>query len=493
MRCFDSSAGCGVAATAPCRLRCTTDFGESYGFAIPQCIARIENSADRPLHLKVEPAPPNGVVAAVTVTVPAKGSAEVPLRAAVGPLNGKIIKYFAVYQQDSEAAPLYLEARGFAMSALDDVRPRVEFGSVEAALEPMKEVLLSSHAAAHFRIERILEKPAQLDAQISPDGHTLRVSVRTDAEWGVLNDAIKLAIDKPHQKEAWVSVHAEIHGDIAPDANPVSLGLLAACREQMLQLTSLRNKNGGTFRVGALRVEGIEGTAETAACSPAAEDCKALRLKVFEWQAERLVRGKVIVDLPDQQNSLPIEFQGFLMGPQISQPTPASSAGEATPAATHEPARAATTATQESSPESESGRAVSQAEALPPPGTGPLLKWNVLDERVVHGYQVFRANAETGPFVLLNAPRFRSSPIANRVLPTSGATVRPRRARLTGTTSASSTTMGARKRLPRPYARRPSSPRENGTDAIKGFGERARPDARTGTLRSTWNASPAAP
>ena len=38
-----------------------------------------------------------------------------------------------------------------------------------------------------------------------------------------------------------------------------------------------------------------------------------------------------------------------------------------------------------------------------PPGKGPLLKWTIANSQAIHGFQIFRADAESGPFVLLNA------------------------------------------------------------------------------------------
>ena len=39
---------------------------------------------------------------------------------------------------------------------------------------------------------------------------------------------------------------------------------------------------------------------------------------------------------------------------------------------------------------------------MPPPGTGPLLKWTVANGASIHGFQVFRSGNDNGPFVLLN-------------------------------------------------------------------------------------------
>jgi hypothetical protein len=37
-----------------------------------------------------------------------------------------------------------------------------------------------------------------------------------------------------------------------------------------------------------------------------------------------------------------------------------------------------------------------------PNGRGPLLKWSVVNDDGVHGYQIFRSAMESGPFLLLN-------------------------------------------------------------------------------------------
>jgi hypothetical protein len=54
-----------------------------------------------------------------------------------------------------------------------------------------------------------------------------------------------------------------------------------------------------------------------------------------------------------------------------------------------------------------------------PSGEGPLLKWTIAQQASVHGYQVFRSDAETGPFTLMapnliNVVDNGSGPVAYR-------------------------------------------------------------------------------
>ncbi len=44
-----------------------------------------------------------------------------------------------------------------------------------------------------------------------------------------------------------------------------------------------------------------------------------------------------------------------------------------------------------------------------PAGRGPLLKWSVAHEGAVYGYAIYRADAESGPFVRVSKETLRTS------------------------------------------------------------------------------------
>lgn len=376
-------------------------FGEAYAFADANCTAHIVNSSDAPLHLIISPTLEGDSVEQSDVIVPAHGEVAVALNLAIGNRAGKLKRYFRVQAANDQGAKEYLEATGFVMTALDAPRPNVDFGSVatNSAENIEKTLTLDSHDTASFRIERVLERPAAVDAEIAPGHKTLRVRLRPDAPWGVLDGVIKLAIDTPHQKQAWIGVHGKLHGDVVPDANPVSLGILPAHREQLLKLTELHRTDGKKFAVGNPRLEGMKGEAELVDCAPKARGCKTLRLKVSDAQPAGMVRGKIFVPLPDLRRDLAIDVEGFFQTDQAAQGTSGDGAKGGHARMVEVP-----TSPEESPEESKASAKPPVFPELPPPGAGPLLKWSVLDERVVYGYQVFRADAEQGPFVLLNVP-----------------------------------------------------------------------------------------
>lgn len=380
------------------------NFGETYAFATAECTAHIDNNSEQRLELRIAPAPRKDDVQDQVVVIPPKGRASVSLRAPVGNRVGRVLNYFSVHQEGSDAAPVYLEAHGFAMTALDDIWPSVDFGSVEATSGTTREISLSSRETSGFGIERVLQSPPQLDVRIGPDGRTLHLTLRKDASWGVLSGLIKLAIDSPRQKEAWVAVRGQVHGDVAPDGNPVSLGLLEVGREHLMQLTTLRSATGKPFELGELRVEGLKGGVVTADCIPPAVGCKVLRVNISSAQPEGMVRGKVLVEFPKQRKTLPIDFQGFFRGNDLTLPVSDSekaASGDAEAVIDTTTASGSTVTVNTPVAAKNAGPVPPEP---PPPGEGPLLKWSIADERSVYGYQVFRADREEGPFVLLNVP-----------------------------------------------------------------------------------------
>jgi hypothetical protein len=53
---------------------------------------------------------------------------------------------------------------------------------------------------------------------------------------------------------------------------------------------------------------------------------------------------------------------------------------------------------------------IGAANLAPPAGEGPLLKWSVAHENLVYGYLVYRADAESGPFLRINKEMIRAEP-----------------------------------------------------------------------------------
>ncbi len=377
-------------------------FGEVHAFARAECVARIDNPGGAPVRVKVELAGTATGSVAHEVSVPARGSVYVPLKVDVGDRSGELARFFTVSEaaEVDDALPRYLKASGFALSALDELDPRIEFGVVEAGSAPSRQLGLSSRETANFRITKVLDKPPQLDVKIADDGRSIVAAIRKDAAWGVLSGVIELGIDTPRQREAWVAVEGLIRGGVQPSQNPAQFGLLEGGREHTVSVTTLDAVNEGMFESARLDVEGIDATAKLVPCVPSAKGCRAVELTISAAQAMGPTTGTITVHFPTVEQSLRIAVRGAMRRPEresakeIADIFAKRRLAEQGEGNRHNAAK----------PVEEPDRAEHSQESAQPPGEGPLLKWRVLDERSVHGYQIYRADLESGPFVLLSTP-----------------------------------------------------------------------------------------
>ncbi len=300
---------------------------------------------------------------------------------------------------------------------------------------PERRIELSSHDGADFRILRVTGKPDAVEATIAPDGRTLDVKLRKDAPWAVLDDYVKLAIDTPYQKQAWVRVTGDIHGAVAPKRNPVSLGFVAPGKHRQVAF-DLTHAEGKSFRVGTMTLDGFKGRATARDCEPAKLGCKSVMLHISDDQKPGVVRGTLTIELPDAGRNLAVKVWAILQAaqsPETAQREAKNSVTEASNKksnASPQPAKAAianavegsrkspspehaVTLAGESRTKSGAPQASKRAPAPmepPPPGTGPLLKWSTSDEGSVHGYQIYRSDSKNGPFVLQDRKTIRAHP-----------------------------------------------------------------------------------
>ena len=382
--------------------------GEIYAFSHAECRITLHNADEHPLAVQLSTQA--ATVAPTSITVPAKGSAEVLVSIDVGDNAGRIDRGVRVHPERGADATAWV--RGFALSALDTPHPQVDFGTVQLAAKPVeKTVELVSHDAAEFRIVRVLDHPEGIDVSIDPNGHTLHVRPREDIPLGILDGDIKLSIDTPHQHEAWVHVSGDVHGDITIENNPYWFGSLEAGTRRTV-LIPLKSRAGRDFRVGAVRLEMVKGSVDVVPCEPAASSCKAIRLVFDDAQRAGLTRAKLDVELPDLHRHINVRIWGILQ----NSATPAAERGmmpmpqdadisapwtEGIVDSVNAPVYAVPT----DDPLDAAHGPPPPTEA--PPGDGPLLKWGAADEAGAYGYQVFRADAESGPFVLQNAQVIR--------------------------------------------------------------------------------------
>jgi hypothetical protein len=378
----------------PCEV-----IGARYQFAKVDCSIELRNLGDKPITVSAGEAKFSWdrIAAEKVVVAPHSTSylqTQVDLRNEQGPT-----RHVFRFKTDEPGQPIRgSEVRAMVLNVLDQNKPLLDFGVVRPSQGKLPElsISLSSREVKDFQIVGLLSKPAWLDVTIDKDGHTVHGRVLPNVPWGFVHDEfIKVKINAPQQPEAWINVSAQVIGDVASDGNPFQLGLLRTNAEHDIQirLTSPTNKE---FELGKLDVERIKGTASAANCAPASKTCKIVHLKVSNDQGAGKLDGVLKVELPGYERALSIELTGMLLSPD-------------TPVHKMEDLLEQSAKGGESRSTSPSSIQLSTAlkssvrkEDPPPSGNGPLLKWAVAHQGTTYGYVIYRAEAESGPFLRIN-------------------------------------------------------------------------------------------
>lgn len=385
-------------------------FGERYAFSRFDCRVTLHNADSKPLHVELDGR--GMTVNPSAFDIPAKGSVEASVQGDIGNMSGRF--EWALRVHSDRAADTKVWVRGFAMNVLDNPRAAIQFGDVDATSKATETLELTSHEVADFRIEKVLSHPDGLDVTVDPDGRTLRAKLSDGAPLGVIDGEIKLALDTPNQREAWVHVHADVQGDVAIESNPFWFGDVAVGSSGGA-LVPLKSATGKPFRIGAVKLGIAEGKTEIVPCEPAVEGCKAIRVVFADTQRIGATRATLEVELPDQHRRMNLRLWGMVHDakagvasdggpmPQVTTSDLSAPWTEGIVDSVNAPVYAVP---QLDDPMDVSGGPPPPTE--PPAGTGPLLKWATANEKGVYGYQVFRGESQTGPFVLQNAAVLRT-------------------------------------------------------------------------------------
>ena len=401
---FTLAAALGAAPTSSNLAISPCDAGEHYQFEIVECPIELKNLGKTPLHVsKARTRFAWDSVDSGTIVVPPNGVAYLNAKVDVRESEGRTVRPFAFEVDEPGNTRRGSEVRVFALSVLDQAKPTLDFGAVKIEDEmPERSITLSSREAANFRITGVESKPDWLDVHIGDDGRTVVAKLKPSAPFGVIhhNDFVKLKINAPQQKEAWVAIEAQLLGDVVADGNPFQLGLLRKGTKHEF-LIRVSSRSGKPVKLGAVTLESIKGTAALEPCTPASPSCQLVRVAVSDENPASKLEGLLKIELPEAGKPLPIELVGML----INADTKIHSMDEvmAQSGAQSQTEKPASGVNLQSAIKS----AFREAEP-PPPGTGPLLKWSAAHQEAIYGYVIYRADAAAGPFLRVNKEIIRT-------------------------------------------------------------------------------------
>ena len=383
------------------------DIGEVYAFNASRCEFALRNNGDKPIRiLKVMSGVAGDSVATPLPVIAPHSQGSIQVIVDSGNAAGDFHRKFAFFTDEAGYEQVVANAFGFAISAVDQVKPQIDFGVASLDGSPVeKSIELSSQEAADFKIRKVTEKPSYLDVHIGADEHTLVARIKPEIQWGLHSDFVQLAIDSPKQKQVWVEVKVDAHGEIVPSANPLDMGLMrfGNHNEFKVQLTSRAGKD---FKVGKIELENLRASKQITPCIPDKSGCLLLTLSISDDQPSGAILGHVLIDFPDFHKNMNIAAWGLIVDKDMEIHTlnPEKLIGglngpdkseAATPVDLHKAIK----------------DVIDSKPVLASPGTGPLLKWTLANGMAVRGFQIFRGDAEAGPFALLNPNTIRSSAV----------------------------------------------------------------------------------
>ncbi len=393
---FLSASAAAATATPTSLLVEDCSFGEAYAFTRVECQVTLTNQGDKPVRISdIASQDDLDDIKPGSATVAPHAKAYLTASVATGNGLGNVRHVFRFRSDEPGHEKRTAVARGFVTSILDQGRAALDFGVVDASTEPpSKRVDLTSHDVANFRIEKIVSAPAYLDVKLDADGRSLEAALRRDAPWGFRVDYVKLKTNTSLQPEVWIGVQADIHGDVVASGNPFGMGMMRTGNRNE-QLIRLAERNGRSFTTGAATIEGFKGTASVEPCNPEREGCKLVKLVFSDDQALGTIKGAINVDFPDYRQSMRIAVWGLLVDKDTKIETLDAEKLAAAKSASSADGSALDV-------KSAITNAVAAAGEPEPAGRGPVLKWTVANELLIHGYQVFRGDSESGEFLLLN-------------------------------------------------------------------------------------------
>src|SRR3954469_8393108 len=110
---------------------------DSYSFEHVRCQVRLHNSGGQALEVQLSAQGAADKVNPPTLVVPAKGSAEATVDVSIGSAVGRIARGFFVHRAGERDITFIVN--GFAMSALEQSRPELVFGDVDASKLPAEQ------------------------------------------------------------------------------------------------------------------------------------------------------------------------------------------------------------------------------------------------------------------------------------------------------------------------------------------------------------------
>jgi hypothetical protein len=322
--------------------------------------------------------------------------------------SGVFRRRLAVYTDQDSKPDLELAVSGYAWSPLTNLLPPLELGPVDL-LEPIKTVRweIPDMSESQLKIVGVPMKPGFLDTTISADGRALDITPNASIPLSAIAERLVVRLGDVDGSTSDVSMRLSgtAFGQVAPNSDVVVLGLFEADKLQRSRVILTDRKNQ---RIKIKKVEHSAGIAKTSVgeCVKKTKACKQLDFELGLSSKTGNVNEDISIHVDGIDKPVVVRVTGLRAAPG----TKVIDFNKAIQDAEEKrKTDGATSATVSSKPliaqlrESAQPPPVLDAE----PGQGPVLKWKVEVENQAYGYAVYRADAETGPFLRVSRPMIK--------------------------------------------------------------------------------------
>lgn len=283
-------------------------------------------------------------------------------------------------------------------TALDNGRPIVDFGPVTvSAANPAQALFeLKSEDIPGLVVEEILETPSFIQARIEPGKRSVRLTLDKVPYYGIHRANLKLRLNSNVQSQAWSEIIADVRGDVIPAANPFPLDLVLANKTNEYLLV-MRHQGQSAFVLGTPSFERIKGKAKVEPCAAKSDDCKQVRFSIAKDNSPGRLSGAMVIPQGKGQLPIKVELNGMMLkdDSNIVKVDGDKLMAQAAEAGGAEGKGNQPFVAQLKGALDTRDKTVN----LPvPPGNGPLLRWQAEKHLSVHGYAIYRASSEQGPY-----------------------------------------------------------------------------------------------
>ncbi len=365
------------------------ELGQTHPFAKVRAHVEGMNVAGRTLDIeRVQSSQPGRAeVDFEPVVVKAGETFALDLTVNLGADVGRVSHHFDVYAK-GQAEPV----DGFSVHGFADwlISPEgtVEFGTFEVTKPVRRVVPIEIQPGTSVKLVRIEKSSAYFDAKVIDDGKALELRSKADAPWSSFDELLFVTTSSELQPKVAFRLRGQARGTVVSSADPLDFGLLREGQGAELTLV-LNDTSGKPLKIGKV-VPDSRAKVETrlAECIPAAPSCRNLKVTYPPMELRGVTGGMLEIELPLYQRNLFVRFGAIGIGKDTKIMDLAEELKKASKA---EPS--VSSALQQSMKQT-----VSPIEMPRPNGDGPLLTWKAAHEDGVYGYEVYRADAQDGPF-----------------------------------------------------------------------------------------------